>query len=243
MPFIGSRAADWQVFQSETAPWRAANILTLPTPGNHEMRDNAIEGNKNYLDNFPSIERHRYYSALMGNVEVISLDMNSANGRNSDQAHWFAAQLEHIPLQVEFLFILYHLPWMADQQSQLFADLPSHGSIQLRSMLEARISKIHAQVVVFNGHIHNYERFEQKNVDYVVTGGGGAEPYPVLFRGSADLYKDTTFPVYHYLTLDIANGQLTATMWKIQDPDAAILTLVAMDHFTLHAPSKSHPRQ
>ncbi len=240
MPFIGSDSNDWYVFQSETAPWRAANILTFPTPGNHEMRNNPVLGNKNYLDNFPAIKRHRFYSALVGNVEVISLDMNLPTGRSSDQAHWFTDQLEHVPPQVDFLFILYHLPWMADQQSQVFADLPSKGCIQLREMLEARLPKIHAQVVVFNGHIHNYERFEQKGVEYVITGGGGAEPYPILFRGDADLYKDTAFPVYHYLTLDIANGQLTATMWKVQDPDAATLSVVAMDHFMLKAPAKKH---
>ena len=240
MPFIGSRSNDWYVFQSETASWHAANILTFPAPGNHEMRNDPAQGIKNYLDNFPAIKRHRFYSALVGNVEVISLDMNLPNGRSSEQAHWFTDQLEHLPAQVDFLFILYHLPWMADQQSQVFVDLPSKGCIQLREMLEARLTKIHAQVVVFNGHIHNYERFEKKGVEYVITGGGGAEPYPILFRGDADLYKDTTFPVYHYLTLDIANGQLTATMWKVQDPDADTLSVVAMDHFMLKAPVKKH---
>ena len=111
MPFIGSDSNDWQVFQSETASWRAQKILTLPTPGNHEMRDNPVVGNKNYLDNFPAIDHHRFYSALVGNVEVISLDMNSPTGRGSDQAHWFTDQLDHIPAQVEFLFILYHRPF------------------------------------------------------------------------------------------------------------------------------------
>lgn len=240
MPFTGSQTADWQDFQSETASWHTANILTLPTPGNHEMRNDPVQGIANYLHNFPSIDRHRYYSALLGSIYVISLDMNLPTGRSSDQARWFASQLEHIPPQVEFIFILFHLPWMADQQSKLVADLPSKGSIALREMLEARLPKIHAQVVVFNGHIHNYERFEQKGVEYVITGGGGAEPYPILFRGDADLYKDTAFPVYHYLTLDLANGQLTATMWKVKDPDAPSLSVVAMDHFILRAPPRPY---
>jgi hypothetical protein len=240
MPFTGSQATDWQDFQIETAPWRTQNILTLPTPGNHEMRNDPVKGNQNYLDNFPAINRHRYYSALAGNIEVISLDMNSPTGRGSDEARWFVDQLEHIPSQVQFLFILYHLPWIADQQSKFVADLPSRGTIQLREMLEARLPKIHAQVVVFNGHIHNYERFERKGVEYIVTGGGGAEPYPLLFRGDADLYKDESFPVYHYLTLDIANGVLSATMWKVKDPDAPVLSVEAMDHFTLKAPPSLH---
>ena len=73
---------------------------------------------------------------------------------------------------------------------------------------------------MFNGHIHNYERFERHGVEYVITGGGGAEPYPLLFRGHADLYQDTGFPVYHYLTLEVSNHKLHAVMWKVKDPDA-----------------------
>ena len=93
----------------------------------------------------------------------------------------------------------------------------------MRKILEARLPKIHANVVVFNGHIHNYERFERQGVEYVVTGGGGADPYPVLFRGAGDLYRDTGFPVYHYLVLDVANHKLHAVMWKVKDPDAGTL--------------------
>ena len=66
-----------------------------------------------------------------------------------------------------------------------------------------------AKVIVLSGHIHNYERFERDGVEYVTSGGGGAEPYPLIFRGSADLYRDTGFPVYHYLTLDYQRTSYT----------------------------------
>ena len=189
----------------------------------------------NYLANFPSIANHRYYSALLGNVEVISLDLSQATAPASPQARWFAAQLNHVPAGVDFLFILFHIPWVADRQSQIFAGLPNPETISLRSMLEARLSKIHARVVVFSGHIHNYERFLRRDVVYIISGGGGAEPYPVLFRGSDDLYRDLGFPVYHYLTLEIANHQLHAVMWKVKDPEAATLSVEKKDEFTLTA--------
>ena len=117
---------------------------------------------------------------------------------------------------------------MADEQSQVFANLPSKEALSLRGILEAHLHALHAKVVVFNGHIHNYERFERNGVEYVVSGGGGAEPYPLLFRGSADLYRDSAFPVYHYLTLA-----------------AAALSVEAKDEFTLTAPERkpgSQPR-
>ena len=244
-PFIGAKAADWQVFQNETARWRDQHILQLPTTGNHEVKGDPRAGIRNYLANFPAIEKHHYYSALLGSVEVISLDCTSSTTPSSAQGRWFAAQLNHVPPQVEFLFILYHLPWVADRQSQIFAGMPSPEALGLRNLLEARLDKIHAKVVVVNGHIHNYERFERRGVAYVISGGGGAEPYPLLFRGHADLYQDSGFPVYHYLTVEIADHQLHATMWKVKNPDAATLSVEQKDEFTIHAdvpPPSTPPR-
>ncbi len=235
MPFTGADGADWQDFQDETEGWRAEHILQLPATGNHEIRGGEKQGIANYLANFPSVEGHRYYSAVLGSVEVISMDLSEPAGISGAQARWFGAQLDHLPAQIEFLFILYHLPWMADRQSQIFVNLPTRDALVLRGVLEARQNRIHARVVVFNGHIHNYERFERKGVEYVITGGGGAEPYPLFLRGRADLYRDTAFPVFHYLTVDVENHQVHAVMWKVKDPDAATLTVEAKDEFTLAA--------
>lgn len=237
-PYTGASAADWQDFRDETTAWRAGSILVLPTTGNHEIYGGAKQGIANYLNNFPEIADHRYYSALLGNVEVISLDCTSASGRASPQGDWFAAQLGHVPRQVQFLFILYHLPWMADRQSQVFVNLPSQEALGLRGILEAHLATLRARVVVFNGHIHNYERFVRNGVEYVVTGGGGAEPYPLLFRGRADLYRDTGFPVYNYLTVEVGNRELHAVMWKVKDPNAGELSVEEKDHFTLVAPAR-----
>ena len=233
-PFHGGNPADWEEFQRETESWRLAKALELPTTGNHEVLGGPA-GIPNYLKNFPEIAGHRYYSALLGSVEVISLDFAQPSGISSGQGRWFAAQLNHVPAEVEFLIILYHLPWVADRQSQIIAGLPSKDSLALRQILETRLPKIHARVVVFNGHIHNYERFERNGVAYVVTGGGGAVPYPVLFRGGGDFYRDTAFPVYHYLVVDVADHKLHAVMWKVKDPDADTLSVEIKDEFTITA--------
>ncbi len=238
-PYTGGKTTDWNDFQSETAGWRENQILVLPTTGNHEIYGGAEQGIANYLANFPEIDGHRYYSALLGNVEVIALDCTLGGSGLSKQSEWFAAQLSHLPSQVQFLLILYHIPWVADKQSQIFVNLPSKDALTLRGILEAHLVAIRAKVLVLNGHIHNYERFERRGVEYVVTGGGGAEPYPLLFRGRADLYRDTGFPVYHYLTIDVRNRKLHAVMWKIKDPNASTLTVEAKDQFDLTAPVRS----
>lgn len=242
MPFRGARTADWRVFQEETASWRQNRMLVFPTTGNHEVYGGIDEGIANYLANFPEIEGHRYYSALLGNVEVISLDCTSGSSPSTPQGKWFASQLSHLPGQVQFLLILYHVPWVVDRQSQMFINLPSKEALNLRGILEAHLQELRARVIVFNGHIHNYERFERNGVEYVVTGGGGAEPYPLLYRGKADLYRDKEYPVYHYLTLDVSDGKLHAEMWKVKDPEAAELEVEQKDEFTLTAlPAKKGP--
>ena len=242
MPFTGAKTGDWRNYQDETANWRTNRILVFPAIGNHEIYGGVDEGIANYLDNFPQIQRHRYYSALLGNVEVISLDSTSGAGPFTPQGEWFASQLSHLPDQVQFLLILYHVPWVVDRQSQMFINLPTKEALNLRGILEAHLPKLRARVIVFNGHVHNYERFERNGVEYVVTGGGGAEPYPLLYRGRADLYRDTGFPVYHYLTLEIGDGKLHAVMWKVKDPEAPQLEVEQKDEFTLTAlPAKKGP--
>jgi hypothetical protein len=238
-PFHGAQLDDWKVFDQETQPWRKEGILVLPTTGNHEVTGGWKQGITNYLDHFPEIERNRNYSALLGNVEVISLDMNSEGGSGDQQLFWFGQQLEHVPPQVDFLMILYHMPWMVDEQTATLLRLPSPDTVSYRKVLEAHLDKLRAKVLVLNGHIHNYERFESHGVEYVVTGGGGAEPYPLLIRGSADLYHDHPrgHPVYHYLTFDVSGRTLHATMWRVKDPDAKELAVGAQDEFTLTAPA------
>jgi len=235
-PFTGGGPADWEEFQKETTGWKKREILELPTIGNHEIRGGETSGIANYLRNFPSIEGHRYYSALLGNVEVVSLDMTAPGAPGDEQPRWFGAQLDHLPKQVDFLFILFHIPWVADPQTRLLVRVPSPPAITLRRILESRLKQIRARVVVFNGHIHNYERFERLGVEYVVTGGGGAEPYPLLLRGRGDLYRDTGFPVYHYVTVDVDGRNLHAVMWKVKDPNEPTLSVEQKDEFRITAP-------
>jgi hypothetical protein len=54
------------------------------------------------------------------------------------------------------------------------------------------------------------------------------------------LYRDTAFPVYNFLTLDVAAHRLHAVMWKVKDPEANPLTVESKDEFTVTAvPAKN----
>jgi len=116
------------------------------------------------------------------------------------------------------VLIAMHHPPVADVQTKMFVDHnPRENEIALSNLLEAK-RKSSVKFVVIAGHIHNYERFEQNGVIYLVSGGGGAVPYPVD-RTPGDAYQDASFPNYHYLKFVLAGDTLKATMFRLADPN------------------------
>jgi hypothetical protein len=88
--------------------------------------------------------------------------------------------------------------------------------------------------VVSTGHIHNYERFLQNGVTYLVEGGGGAKPRPVV-RGPGDLYRDQAFPNYGYVRLTLTKNKLEGEMIRVADPSATAPLFETKDRFTIDA--------
>ncbi len=238
-PFTGADPADWKVFQEETAVWREEHLYVFPTTGNHEYKGGRDAGIANYLANFPQLKGCAYYSAQIGNVYLISIDVTQYNYKQSPQGRWLTSQLEHIPPNADFVFVLDHMPWMADLQSQIAANLPDPNEIGLRELLESEASKSRAKFIVVNGHIHNYERFERKGITYLISGGGGAKPYPILVRGDEDLYrasdpkKEPPLINYHYLVIQIEGKHAEVKMYRVADPKAERLSVEMRDEFLL----------
>lgn len=243
MPFHGADPADWKIYEQETVAWRAEHLRTFPCIGNHELVGtlSVHPGLTNYFAAYPQLREHATYSVLLGNVELLSLDSLGDQGTAQPRLAWVAAQLDHIPPQVDFVFVMAHVPIFDDVQSQVIAHLPSPEGLRLRQLLEEKAAKLRPRLIVVSGHIHNYERFYHAGITYLISGGGGAKPYPVYIRGDLDLYRDTAYPVFHYLTLDIKGRELTAKMFKIKDPDPNLKewTMEQKDSFTLTAPEKA----
>jgi acid phosphatase type 7 len=238
-PFTGADPADWKVFQAETAAWREERLNVFPVTGNHESKGGYDAGIANFLANFPQLKGCLYYSAQIGNVYLIALDVTQHNYKESPQGRWLQSQLEHIPADVDFVFLVDHMPWMADEQSQIVVDLPGLNEISLRDLLESEAPKSHAKFIVVNGHIHNYERFERKGITYLISGGGGAKPYPVLVRGDEELYrasdpkKDPPLINYHYLVIQLEGKHAEVKMYRVADPKADKLSVEVRDTFLL----------
>jgi hypothetical protein len=234
IPFHGSDPRDWEVFEREASSW-ARGARVYPTVGNHELRLKPRAGQVNWAAAFPQLKGNSFYSVLLGNVFIINLNSTEPMWPTGDQADWLRAQLDHIPAQADFVILQMHIPLIADTQSEFIANIPAPEGVALRTYLEARALTVRQKFIAVYGHIHNYERFEFNGITHIISGGGGAQPYPVLVRGSQDLYRDPGFPVFNYVILTIHGKQADGTMYKIADPDAAAYSMVAKDHFVVTA--------
>lgn len=235
MPFHGSDAADWQRYRDETTLWAQERLRIYPTIGNHEGLPDPRSGMRNYFAAYPQLEHHTWYSVQMGNIYLITLDSSTFLNKGWAQRIWLEGQLAHLPDAVDFVFFLFHVPLVSDLQTAFMLGIPDPAALDLRHFLEARAAASHAKFVVFNGHIHNYERFEMNGITHVITGGGGARPYPIFIRGDEDLFRGRTYPNFNYLVITLQGKHAEAKMLRVVDPDAAQKSVQVKDSFVLDA--------
>ena len=240
LPYRGALKADWDVYRQETAPWTTGGLRVYPTLGNHELVPEPIPGYANYFAEFPWLGGRRWYSVQLGSVYVISLDSNGGQaGRTFNpgepQRVWLESQLDHLPPYVNFVMFVTHMPLINDIQSEMIADIPTATELSLRRYLEDKAAHCAQKFVVISGHVHNYERFEHAGISYIVSGGGGAKPYPIYARNPEDLYKDKEYPNFNYLIFMVHGKQADVTMYRVADPKAPTLTTEIKERFTLTA--------
>jgi hypothetical protein len=219
VPWHGGNEADYAVYRAETKAWRDAHLRVFPALGNHEFAEcEPLECLTNWWRAFPELNGRRWYSVQLGTqIYAIALDSDAPLLADSEQPHWLETEIASLPQGVRFVLITMHHPPVADVQTKLFVDHnPRPNEIALASLLEAH-RQSGVKFVVIAGHIHNYERFERNGVVYLVSGGGGAVPYPVE-RTPADAYQDSSFPNYHYLKFVLAGETLKGTMYRLANP-------------------------
>ena len=232
LPWRGGVASDYGAYRAETKIWRDAHLFVYPALGNHELVGIESACLENWWRTFPELRGLRWYSVQLSNsIYLLSLDSNSSFSPGSQQVAWLRLQLEHLPAGVRFVFFILHHPPVLDVQPHGEA---SHNGrpneLALAKFLAQAPEKSRLRFVVAAGHIHNYERFFQDGVIYLVTGGGGAKPRAIQ-RAPADLYQDPSFPNYHYLRFVEEGNGLAAAMIRVADPDAATPRWEEKDHF------------
>jgi acid phosphatase type 7 len=212
--YNGYDTNDWKVWDEETRIWRDKKIPVYPSLGNHDLHGDAAIALHNYFQRFPELGNSRYYSLRAGNVLLLALD-SSLDEVGGAQGEWLSAKLDHVPADVDFVVLLFHHPpYTSSSDSHIGGGHSARPPEQaLAKFLEQRQSQARYRIVVFSGHVHNYERHEHGGVTYFVTGGGAAHPYEID-RAPDDPFQGKGVN-YHYLSVEVDGKQLTVTMHRL----------------------------
>jgi 3',5'-cyclic AMP phosphodiesterase CpdA len=251
--YHGHDSNDWEIFAKQTKPLRDAKIKLFPVLGNHDVDGGS--GRPDFfkrfpdLKSYPQLEKDVWYSMTYGNSLFLMLDSQSDYRADSPQGIWLRSALKGVPDDLDFLFIVLHHP-VVTRASQGPGRVPvckgrkmtvvaPHGvedsEKKLKLMLED-FSQSHplTRLVVLSGHNHNYERYVDNRITYIVTGGGGATPYQVK-RDPNDAYHESG-PAFHYCKISLDDKELVFEMFKLNTQDG---TWKQSDAFRLPRLSKT----
>jgi Icc-related predicted phosphoesterase len=213
--YNGFDPGDWKVWDSETSIWRDKKIPIYPALGNHDLHGDQNIALGNYFQRFPALKKSRYYSVRAANALILVLD-SSLEEVSGQEGQWLADKLDHVPSDVDFVFLMFHHPpYTSSSDAKTFGGGHSARSTELAlaKMLEERQTHARFRIVVFSGHVHNYERHEHGGVTYFVSGGGGAHAYPIE-RAAGDPFQSKLVN-YHYLLVEVDEQQLKVTMNRL----------------------------
>ena len=153
----------------------ASRVCLFPVIGNHER-------NTHYYYDYMSLPAPEYYyNFTYGNAEFFILDSNKECGPGSPQWNWLAQALEQS--KAVWKFVSYHHPSYSsdeDDYGDMWKGRSVYGDQRLRPL--SQLYDKYKVDIVWNGHIHSYERtwplkenkvVEQDGTIYMVTGGGG----------------------------------------------------------------------
>jgi Icc-related predicted phosphoesterase len=233
--YNGNDKDDWKVWDTETAVWREKKIPVYPALGNHDLHGSEKDALGNYFQRFPDLKNNRYYSVRIANTLMLVLD-SSLEETSGPQGKWLADKLDHLPGEVDFVFlVLHHPPYTSSSDAKKFGGGHSSRTHEqdLAKMLETRQQNLRARIVVFSGHVHNYERHEHGGVTYFVTGGAGAHAYPIE-RAPDDPFQSKEIN-YHYLQAEVDGAKLKITMHRI-DLTSGTPKWTEPDSVTISAP-------
>ncbi|MFO0912480.1 MAG: LamG-like jellyroll fold domain-containing protein [Pirellulales bacterium] len=152
-----------------------SRVSLFPVIGNHEQNTHF------YYDYMSLPEPEYYYTFHYGNAQFFMLDSNKEVGPGSEQWEWLEKELAKST--AEWKFVAYHHPSYSsdeDDYGDMWRGRSKYGDQRLRPL--SQLYDKYGVDIVWNGHIHSYERtwplkddkvVEDAGTIYLVTGGGG----------------------------------------------------------------------
>lgn len=194
--------------------------------GNHEK-------NAHWFYDFVSYpEPENYYSFDYGNAHFTIIDSNRADQKRIDtseyrpgstQYKWLEKDLKDSKSEWKFIFF-HHPPYSSSPH------FPEKSCKKVRVL--SPLFEKYGVDIVFNGHVHNYERsYPIKNnkidmkqgVIYLVTGGGGAELAGLNQKRS--FFTAESAIRYHYCIVKIIEKKLQMMVYDVDDKLLDILII------------------
>ncbi len=169
------------------------DLPVVASLGNHDVKGGTEAEQMRLLD-MPA----RWYSRTVGPVQFVVLDSNEV--QDPEQLAFLRRALDE-PLAdgVRHRVLVFHQP--AHSCSK-------HGSS--RKVLARWVPLLADGEVdlVLNGHDHNYQRFTDGGITYVVTGGGGANLYALGPCPEGTPRPQAAEAEHHYVELTVSSGGL-----------------------------------
>ena len=187
-----------------------------PVLGNHE--DNA----KNYFDYVSLPNPEYYYSFKYGNTEFFMIDSNRDVSPESEQYKWLDGALA--ASDAEWKFVCHHHPPYSSDEND-YGNLwktnkSTQGDLRVRQL--TTLYDQHQVDIVWNGHIHSYERTwpvydgaaQDKGTVYMITGGGGGGlETPGPFR---PFFQNNVKRGHHYCMVAIQDETLELKAFDLE---------------------------
>lgn len=188
--FDGGSDAQWEAFDTLTAPLRTASIPTVVAFGNHEYWRGRAGAEAHVFPRFPLDARRHWLSVALGPLRLVVLDSNEGGlgaAAWSSQSTWYEQTLAAFDADesVRGVVVAFHHPPFTN--STVTGD---ETNVQ-RAFVPA-FSRARKTLAMLNGHVHSYERFVRDDKTYVVSGGGGG-PRATLMTGDARRHPDDAY--------------------------------------------------
>ncbi len=226
--------AKYDGFFASTAPL-TASVPLYTAVGNHEWISTSV--NKAGYEReftFPvnngadaATYGEEYYSFDDGDTHFITLCTEIPGQEGTiigNQLTWLQQDLAADSKR--WTVVMFHRPMYAGTHAtDPWTDLTNAAGQQNKAGLQALFSQYHVSLVI-EGHEHLYHHHIQGNVNYVITGGGGAPLYAAPALGPGDVFTAST---YEHVKIDETPSTLHVT--------AIDSTGATLETFTLTGPN------
>lgn len=191
----------------------------MPARGNHEGGNHETDCADRFPTRFALPSPENYYSFRYGGAHFLIVDTNLGYGRGSQQRNFIESNLQSASSDpyVKWTFAVFHHPPFS---TTTFEDTTA------RSELSPLFDRYGVDVVI-TGHAHVYERTFPVRADgtvlsrnlseytnpgapiYMVTGGGGASPYPGDIKcGSSEPWSAKCVEVFEFLEFRVTGTEI-----------------------------------